>query len=42
MKRDESKNIKIVSGGQKGVDRGALEAFKIEFRQTPYDLVTRR
>ena len=26
MKRDESKNIKIVSGGQTGVDRGALEA----------------
>lgn len=25
-----------------GVDRGALEALKIEFRQTPYDLVTRR
>lgn len=42
MKRDESKNIKIVSGGQTGVDRGALEALKIEFRKTPYDLVTRR
>jgi len=26
MKRDESMNIKIVSGGQTGVDRGALEA----------------
>ena len=26
MKRDESNNIKIVSGGQTGVDRGALEA----------------
>ena len=26
MKRDESKNIKIVSGGQTGMDRGALEA----------------
>lgn len=25
-----------------GVDRGALESLKIEFRQTPYDLVTRR
>ena len=35
-------NVKIVSGGQTGVDRGALESLKIEFRQTPYDLVTRR
>ncbi|MBR3223272.1 MAG: hypothetical protein IKF72_13710 [Kiritimatiellae bacterium] len=26
MKRDESQNVKIVSGGQTGVDRGALEA----------------
>ena len=26
MKRDESNNVKIVSGGQTGVDRGALEA----------------
>ena len=26
MKRDEFKNVKIVSGGQTGVDRGALEA----------------
>ena len=25
-----------------GVDRGALEALKIEFRQMPHDLVTRR
>ena len=31
-----------ITGGQTGVDRGALEALKIEFRQTPYDLVTRR